>query len=319
MFRQDALGAFGDIMAISKRVAQARAFGAAAAGALALTAVSPAIGATAADLFYERAVMVAADGDCHLFQPDVSSALSASLVQARGAALRSGADMASLDEIAGRASEVAAHAGCASPDIAVAANRVRAGFAGYAHMPRMDFPGDLESWSAERPLPSSTMHWRASQRDRFGWDLMQFGIADQGDARPLVAVASFADGARPYGARLVIRDASITSGPYLDARQADISGRIPIAGRLPPRSASRVFTAEEMTAASSDLAGADLAGGWAFRFPEAATDALAALDPREAVAVEFLFPGDGGETVRTAYVEVGDFASARAFQALAQR
>ncbi|HEX3917832.1 MAG TPA: hypothetical protein VHW60_10880, partial [Caulobacteraceae bacterium] len=190
---------------------------------------------------------------------------------------------------------------------------------GYAHMPRMDFPGDLESWSAERPLPSSTMHWRASQRDRFGWDLMQFGIADQGDARPLVAVASFADGARPYGARLVIRDASITSGPYLDARQADISGRIPIAGRLPPRSASRVFTAEEMTAASSDLAGADLAGGWAFRFPEAATDALAALDPREAVAVEFLFPGDGGETVRTAYVEVGDFASARAFQALAQR
>ena len=36
---------------------------------------------------------------------------------------------------------------------------------------------------------------------------------------------------------------------------------------------------------------------------------LADLDPREAIAVEFLFPG---ERVRTAYVEVGDFAAGRA-------
>jgi hypothetical protein len=60
-------------------------------------------------------------------------------------------------------------------------------------------------------------------------------------------------------------------------------------------------------------------GGWAFRFPAAAADALAGLDPREAVAVEFLFTGEDGESVRTAYVEVGDFAAARAFQAIAQR
>jgi hypothetical protein len=307
-------------MAISRRMAQARAFGAAAAGALALTAVSPAIGATAADLFYERAVMVAADEDCHLFQADVSGALSASLVQARGAALRSGMDAASLNDVAARANAIAANAGCGSPDIAVAAQRVRDGFSGYAHMGEMDFPGDLESWTARRPLPETgAMHWRAWQHDRFGWDSVQFGIADHGEARPLMAVASFADGAQPYGARLVIRDAAVTSGPYLDARQADIAGRIPIAGRLAPRSASRVFNAEAMTQAGSDLAGADLAGGWAFRFPAAAADALAGLDPREAVAVEFLFPGDDGETVRTAYVEVGDFAAARAFQALAQR
>jgi hypothetical protein len=60
-------------------------------------------------------------------------------------------------------------------------------------------------------------------------------------------------------------------------------------------------------------------GAVAFRFPAAAADALAGLDPREAVAVEFLFAGDGGESVRTAYAEVGDFAAARAFQAVAQR
>ena len=56
--------------------------------------------------------------------------------------------------------------------------------------------------------------------------------------------------------------------------------------------------------------------GWAFRFPAAAAQALADLDPREAIAVEFLFPG---ERVRTAYVEVGDFAAGRAFLQVASR
>jgi hypothetical protein len=43
---------------------------------------------------------------------------------------------------------------------------------------------------------------------------------------------------------------------------------------------------------------------------------LALLDPREAVAVEFLFPGD---EVRRAYVEVGDFAAGKAFLTLPRR
>jgi hypothetical protein len=80
-----------------------------------------------------------------------------------------------------------------------------------------------------------------------------------------------------------------------------------------------VFNAEAMSPAGGDLVGGDPAGGWAFRFPAEATEALAALDPREAVAVEFLFTGPDGEAVRTAYVEVGDFAAARAFQQVAQR
>ena len=50
--------------------------------------------------------------------------------------------------------------------------------------------------------------------------------------------------------------------------------------------------------------------GWAFRFPDAAAQELASLDPREAVAVEFMFPGD---VTRRAYVEGGDFAAGRAF------
>ena len=40
---------------------------------------------------------------------------------------------------------------------------------------------------------------------------------------------------------------------------------------------------------------------------------MSELDPREAVTVEFAFPGRGDEMTRRAYVEVGDFAAGRAF------
>jgi hypothetical protein len=287
----------------------------AAAAALSAAAAGPALSATpAANLFYERALMTAADQACRLFAPDVSAALAAAKAQARGAALRSGADTASLAGLEAQASTAGA-AGCRSPGVIAAAAQVRAAFAGYAALNEMRFPGELSSWSASRP---ATDGWRAVQRDRFGWDAMLFGVAGHGAERPLIAAASFADGAQPYGARLVMRDASLTSGPYLDPRQADIAGRLPIDARLPPRSASRVFAAEAMAPAGV-LQARDMPGAVAFRFPAAAADALAGLDPREAVAVEFLFAGDGGEGVRTAYAEVGDFAAARAFQAVAQR
>jgi hypothetical protein len=71
-----------------------------------------------------------------------------------------------------------------------------------------------------------------------------------------------------------------------------------------------------MTPAGGDLLAPDMKTGWAFRFPAEAKAALAGLDPRETVAVEFLIPGDSGETVRTAYVEVGDFAAGEAFEEL---
>jgi hypothetical protein len=70
-------------------------------------------------------------------------------------------------------------------------------------------------------------------------------------------------------------------------------------------------------AAEAGPAGPGLASGreraLAFRFPAAAAEALAGLDPRERFAVEFLMPGD---RVRTASFEVGDFAAGRAFLGL---
>jgi hypothetical protein len=131
-----------------------------------------------------------------------------------------------------------------------------------------------------------------------------------------VAVAEFPDGAAPYSARLILRDAERSSGPYLDRRAADLKGRLPLARRLPPASALKTFAAAARSSAGSDLASKTMKSPWAFRFPAQAAEQLAGLDPRESVAVDFLFPDD---SVRRAYVEVGDFAAGRAFLQLALR
>ena len=109
---------------------------AAAALGLAICAAPIAAHADATQLYYERTVMLAADGHCHLFTPDLASALAAAGAQARGAALRAGTTDLVLDQVAQRAQSKAAAVSCASPDIATAAARVRSIQAGLRHSPK---------------------------------------------------------------------------------------------------------------------------------------------------------------------------------------
>jgi hypothetical protein len=263
-----------------------------------------------ADLFFERTVMTAADGRCALFTPAVSAALAAGAAQAKSAALRAGTDAAQLRTIERNARGQAAQINCRSPVVAKEAARVEQAFAGYQRVTRMVYPGELTEWRADRGV-GRTARWRLSQSADFGSNRMVFGLAGRQDnLSALVAVAAFADKAAPYSARLVMRDTSRTLGPYLTG------GRQPLARKLPPASATRSYMAEARGDAEAELLPKGYSGGWAFRFPTAAVEALAQLDPREAVAVEFLLPG---ERVRTAYVEVGDFAAGKAFLQLASR
>jgi len=271
------------------------------------------------DLFYERTVMTAAGSRCGLFTPQLASALPAAAAQARGAALRAGA---SREEIA-RAERVArlraAEADCRSQDVAVAANRVKQAFAGYGRINRLTYHGDVAAWAADRYV-TPTNPWRLKQETAFGADRMAFGLAGGEEAPVLLAVAQFADGAAPYGARLVLRDVNRSSGPYLRRPGSGPTAGLSLAERLPPAGALTGVMAEARSEADRDLLGKTPQGGqddgWAFRFPEKAARALAGLDPREAVAVDFLFPGD---KVRRAYVEVGDFAAGQAFVRMASR
>jgi len=278
---------------------------------LALAAAPCAALSQPADLFFERTVMTAADGRCKLFTPDVSAALAAGAAQARGVALRAGADLKTL---AGRERDARRYAGrlnCKSPQVLAEAARVQQAFSGYQRVTRMQYPGDVAAWRADRGV-GKTARWRLAQDAAFGGGRMTFGLAGREGASALLAVADFPDGQAPYAARLVLRDSARTLGPYLDARAKSL----PLSRKLPPRGATRAYMAEARDEAEAELLPKGSEDGWAFRFPAAAAQALADLDPREAVAVEFLFPG---ERVRTAYVEVGDFAAGRAFLQIASR
>jgi hypothetical protein len=263
--------------------------------------------ATAADQLYERTLMTSADVRCRLFKPAVGSALDAARAQARGATLRSGASEGQVNALEARARAKAGAASCGSKDLTTAATRVRQAFDGYSTLLRMTYPGDRATWQADRSVSATIPVWRLSQPAGFGRDRLVFGLS--GRNNQMLAVASFADGAQPYTARLVVRDTLRTQGPYLNARKAK-----GLAANAAPRNASRVFGAETRDEAPLTLLPTGAKAGLAFRFPNEAADALSRLDPREAATVEFVFTSRSGQdVVRRAYVEVGDFAAGRAF------
>ena len=285
------------------------------------TLAAPALAhATAVDAFYERAVMTAADQRCRLFTPELGSALQASEAQARGAALRSGVKDANLIQVEQRADAKIASLPCSSPDIALAASRVRTAFDGYSRLVRMNYPGDLADWMADRSTSRRVAIWKLSQTAQFSGAQLVFGLAGGDGPSSLVAVAAFPGNAEPYAARLVVRDVNLAPDAFINVLQNASNGKTPLPARMPPRSATRAFMAEARADADQTLLPRGARSAVAFRFPKAAALTLAGLDPRESVAIDFLFASaNGSEQVRTAYVEVGDFAAGRAFLQSAQR
>lgn len=274
-----------------------------------LFAAAPSLAAGPADLFYERTLMSAAGARCGLFEPPIAAALAASARQARGAALRAGIDPAALNAARDRAQDRAAVIACRSADLAVAADRVRKAFAGYAQLKTMTFPGEIADWRADRGGSRSTMgDWRLLQTAKAESGAVAFGIAGATQAaESLTAVAAWPGALAASGARLVLRDTAKASRPYLDPRRSDL------AGRTPPRAMTRSFLASGKTSAAPALLAGGAVTGAAFRFPPAAAEAMEDLDPREAVMLELVYPTRRGERVETVELEVGDFAAARAF------
>ena len=284
-----------------------------ATGALAL-AGGAALAAPALDLYYERALMSAADARCRLFEPQLGAALASAQAQARGAALRAGA---TEDAIAQTKKVAVARAGsvaCASADLTVAAGRVRAAFQSFSRLQRMTYAGELAPWKAVRVASANAVTWRLSQGAIMGRDKAVLGLAASGRLAPGLAVAGgFSDGSWPYSARLVLRDPARSPRAQIGRIAIDPKAKVPLAQRLPPRAGVRVIMPEARTLADPALAPTGIKAAILFRFPVAAADLIEALDPREAVAVEFLFADRDRDQVRTAYFEVGDFSAGRAF------
>ena len=253
-----------------------------------------------ADRYYERSFVVAAHQRCNLFQPQLAAALNAAAWQARGAALRAGADDRQMAETAARARARAATTSCASSDLKLVKGRVETAFAGWSRTARMVFPGQRADWTADRAAYARPT-WRLVQTGRTGASPVSIGVVG-GLNRPdqLAAVVSWHGRSSPTGVRLVLRDKTVAPRPWL-------------ARELPPVAQRRVFWAAGVTDAEESLLpeGREAAQTWTF--PAAAADALSGLDPREVFTVEFVFR-DGSAT-RSVF-EAGDFAAGRAFLAM---
>lgn len=255
---------------------------------------------TPAEALYERTVMGAAHARCRLFTPDLAEALEAARLQARGASLRAGLSDGEVAAVEQRARGRAGGVPCGSPDVAVAAARVRGAFQGWRAMGRMDFPGQMQGWAADRAVGREP-RWSLRQDSRVGFARATLGLAasERGEAL-LLAV----EGPMPASARLVTRRPAWSARPVVTG---------PLSARL-ARGGAQAFTADARFPATEVLRpGRDSAT--VFRLPPATLQALAALDPREAVAAEFV---DARGGVRTAWFEVGDFAAGRAFLAAAR-
>ncbi len=275
----------------------------AALGLITLCVSGAAYAAGSTSLYYERTLLSVAGERCGLFTPQIGAALRAASRQARGAALRAGFDATELRATETRARTMALGVSCKSKDLTVAAERVRTAFAGYAHLFKMSFPGTVSSWQADRSLSQIVVRWRLTQSANG----VTFGVTSDNPNGLTAVTAAKALGAS--GARLVMRDPTLAPSPYLDAR------RPTLAGRQAPRTASTVFLASGRGPAPEGLVPTGTLGA-AFRFPASAANALDELDPREAVALELIYPaGRGSERVESVLFEVGDFAAGRAFLA----
>ena len=270
--------------------------------ASALLCASAAQAAGPIDLYYERSLMAAAGARCGLFPADIRAALAASAAQARNAALRGGRDPSRVESAGEEAAARGHSVACSSPDLAVAASRVRAAFEGWSRTTRVSYPGADGGWIADRTVYRSPS-WRLVEAAPGG---AAFGIAGDLNAPAALAAVLTSDGGAPYAARLKFRDPVRDAQPWLPAQGQPA---------LPPQSMLRTVFAEAEAPAGPGLSQGARAAA-AFRFPAAAAAALALLDPRERFAVEFLLPGG---RVRTAVFEVGDFAAGRAFLAMGER
>ncbi len=280
--------------------------------ALLLVDGSPATAQTPFDLYRERTAMLATGERCRLFDGPTGAALAAGQSQARSAALRAGADAQTLEQGADQARRQVAGLACTAPIVQREAQRVRAAFSLYVGLHRMSFPGSVAAWRADRTLAINTTTWRLAQDAFAGQDKVVFGLAGREGEQAMTVAVSDPDGEQPYAARLVMRDP--------ERAQAFIpDGHSPLSARAPLRASAKIVMAEARAPADRTLLPMGARTAAAFRFPSETLDALQQLDPREAISVELLYPSAGGDRVRTAFLEVGDFNAGLAFLRMGPR
>jgi hypothetical protein len=263
-----------------------------------------------------RYFLIQADARCHALPADAATALKAGYLQARNTALRSGHSMADLSPWLERARDAAAHAPCDDARLTAQFSDAASAYRRFIVQSRLDLPGDRADWRVDRSY-GDAQNWRLVQYQATPDAELAFGIYGALDAPRFTVMAHFSDGQTPYAARLLLRDAGQVSA-------GRIEGGAPGVTMTPPPGfgeASLAFMARNAAtlsavlhpAPATNMAGFTLTGEHAgvakaetairFDFPSRAWPAIAHLDPREDMVVEFDF--DSGP--RYVRFEVGDF------------
>jgi hypothetical protein len=268
-------------------------------------------------LLYERTLMSAADARCHMFTPQIASALQASMEQARGAGLRAGGSDAQMDAAQERARGKAASVACNNPDLQLAAGRVRQAFDGYAQLIRMTFKGVFSEWRAERPHPArKEMRWAllqfatAADGSNLRGSHLMIGLAGLPGRMQLTIVSDDPRAAAASVARITLRDSTKLGAPYADPQRKDLGGH------LPPPDLTQSFLAGGRAAAPAPLLPIGSRAGTMFVFRPQVREAMDRLDPRDTFTLQLVFPSPAGDRVLTGWAEIGDFRAGEAFLAV---
>ena len=274
----------------------------------------------------KRWFLTQADARCHDLAPAEATALKGGYIQARNEAIRSGRDMAALAPYLDAARAAADRSDCASPQLAAEMATARGGYAAFVAQPRLSLPAGPASWQADRTRAGDAQ-WRLVQyQDNPGADAA-IGLYGPLSDNRFVVMVRFADGAKPYAARLLVRDTQTASQGLINPAAYELTD-------APPPgfgSGALAFPARGMSEVNVDLHPSVTTNGLGFTpdgryvgsqpgaqdavrfdFSTRAYPAIAALDPREDMVVEFDF-SDGPRFIRFG---VGDFITGLSFVAL---
>ncbi len=274
----------------------------------------------------KRLFLAEADARCHLLDPATAMALKGGYVQARNAAIRQGRDMSVLAPYLDAARAAADRSDCMAPQLTAEMATARSAFSSYAAMPRLDLPGGRAGWLADR-TGENTHAWRLVQyQDTRDADAAMGLFGTLSDNR-LVVMAHFADGAKPYSARLLLRDPDVVASGLINPAAYAVSDTTPAGfggGTLDfPARAMNDVTAALAPAVRANALGFSATGDYVgaqsgaqdavrFDFSTRAFPAIAKLDPREDMVVEFDFSA-GPRYMR---FEVGDFITGLSYVGL---
>lgn len=284
--------------------------------ALALLATQPAP-AEAGPGLDQLWLLRAGDEACALFEPPARALLDAAIAQARDDQVRAGVDPGRLDQAHRRLTSAGAP-DCADDALAALVADHERRIADLAVYSDLTFPGVARQWRVDRgPIRAgraSEPRWRVSQRTLEGeaW----FGVFER-DGEMHLAIA-FNDAERHTRSALAFRDPGrqaypmdFTAGGLLPAPDGDPAAAWGAGSRAQTRATASGRLDEAAAAYLAPAGGAPARG---FLYPDSVLQRLAALTPREAVAVELY--DRTGQLSRRFWIEVGALKAALAMQAV---